>query len=336
MIVHILIRVLALLCLQTSFFGKGYNRGYHRELVRMPFRISSRQLNMVQTSAIRGSEIPLPQTVESKSPPKDAVFSKLRRDFTCLTSTSADLFTAVDEVISAAKSNAQHSASPQIALVFISSLYENKETDYDVALQNIQNSFPSLKSIIGSTTSCPIGETVNQSGCTEIDGRHGVSIYFLSFQGFEGSQVNSFQYDDSQLLEFLNTAKSLPPPKSQSNGKLTLLFATDNVKPMLLDYAYVLNQNHENMKIIGAFASTVNDLHRPRLFTHSSSFIKEEDTIGSPKRIYSGLVGVTISGDFYVSYEVARSVVPVGPLFRIKETFGNEIVKIEVKINLFV
>ncbi len=83
MIVNILIRVLALLCLQTSFFGKGYNRGYHRELVRMPLRISSRQLNMVQTSAIRGSEIPLPQTVESKSPPKDAVFSKLRRDFTC-------------------------------------------------------------------------------------------------------------------------------------------------------------------------------------------------------------------------------------------------------------
>eukprot|EP01040_Poterioochromonas_malhamensis_P018145 gene18145-21104_t len=296
----------------------------------MPLRISSKQLNMVQTSVIRGNEIPLPQTAEEKFPPKDAVGPKQRRDFTCLTSTSADLFTAVDEVISAAKSNVQHSASPQIALIFISSLYENKETDYDVALQNIQNSFPSLKSIIGSTTSCPIGETGNQNGCSEIDGRHGVSIYFLSFQDFEGNQVTSFQYDDNQLLDFLETAKSLPPrPKSQGNGKITLLFATDNVKPMLLDFAYVLNQNHENMKIIGAFASTVNDLHRPRLFAHPSSFKKEEDTIDSPKRLYSGLVGVTISGDFHVDYEVARSVVPLGPLFRIKETFGNEIVKVE-------
>ncbi len=103
--------------------------------------------------------------------------------------------------------------------------------------------------------------------------------------------------------------------KNDKNGSITLLLATESVKNNLSEIVSKIKYKL-NTDVFGAVASSVTSLHMPKLLlssTDNSNFEKYNN----------GIIGITFSGNISIQSVIARSCLPVGPVFSVEEVNGN-------------
>ena len=112
---------------------------------------------------------------------------------------------------------------------------------------------------------------------------------------------------------------------------MTLLLATESVKNDLSEIGNVVNlltyslshsltivskiKTKLNTDVFGAVASSVTSLHMPKLFLSSADN-------GDFEKYNNGIIGITLSGNVSTQSVIARSCLPVGPVFSVEEVNG--------------
>jgi FIST N domain len=107
-------------------------------------------------------------------------------------------------------------------------------------------------------------------------------------------------------------------PSTSDSGSVVLLFATEQAKPNLAQFVTSFGER-ENVEVLGAVASSVTSLHIPRVFLATAS---ASGSVAPVERYSSGVAGLVLKGNVCVETVVARSCLPVGPTFTVKEVAG--------------
>lgn len=257
---------------------------------------------------------------------------------------------ALDEV---AALLASRGAGPShtLALLTISSLYEQgvHESSSQVEGESslgvlLQQRLPFVTALVGCTTGCVIGPSATGDS-TEVESRAGVAVTLVPI-GDHTARV--FRYDDDEMKAYAsNDHKTM---ETSSSSSLTLLFATESSKTNLVPFAQAIAQTRTTKQeddasqltltgaatVCGALAASVTALHAPKVLIAGLGL----GLVGL-QRYTSGTVGVTLTaardsdGEFnlHASAVVARSTVPVGPVYRIAERNCSEITSLEAMVS---
>ncbi len=231
-------------------------------------------------------------------------------------SSDQDLEAASREILSTLESM-ESIKDYNVALFYISSVYESSSFKYDILFDQLKTAVPGLKVVLGCTTGAPIGAPAPFATPIEIEARAGLSL-LLGNVG-DDVKVSSFQVDKQAMIEYSRSFdQSLL--KDKADDGVVIMFATEMVKPQLPQFIEKI-EKEEKSKILGAFASTVTSLHTPKIFikdyTDNSESAFDKYTIGA--------VGVSLTGNVDLQTVVARSCLPVGPIFDVIDRQGREI-----------
>ena len=252
----------------------------------------------------------LKMTTEGSTPPSSPWVSAV--------SSQSDLQTAVNEVLQQVKT--KHDLSTyHTALFFVSSAYEAAAFPYDLITEAIAAQAPNIQHIVGCTTGGVIGaEDVRVSQQPiEIENRASLSILLLN--GLCTAQVTHY---DAATVEDLANRTDIQSSANIQTG-LSFILATDSTKPHLTRFMNQLSYSDESsFDCFGAFASSVSSYHKPKLFTYSRDSQRLE-------RFTEGLVVFNLIGKLKANFFIAKSCVPMGPMFEVTSTVGNEILTIQ-------
>lgn len=247
---------------------------------------------------------------------------------------------AVAEAISAAAPAGE--TDFDVALFFVSSIYEASAYQYASIFAALQQAFPSIKHIVGATTGAVIGPLQRMHEPVEVEARSSISISLCRLDATIAA--STIVMSPEQVSAFLRGGPSplaaAPPAAQGSDGKVLLLLATDGVKGRLSELVGRLDE--DGVSAFGCVASSVTSLHTPKVFASSVSLpsgAADASTIvatvptgatgsGDMSPLHKsplGLVGLYLQGDIAVQTVVARSCLPIGPAFRVTEADGKEI-----------
>lgn len=244
-------------------------------------------------------------------------------------SMKTDLAEAVEEVVNTAKTVAS-GKSPTVAMFYVSSIYEASASDYDVIFKAIRRAVPSVQHIIGATTGCAIGSTQPGKDPIEVEARASISLVLadLSADGISGTvRYLSSEDIDAYINSTDNTAPPLFAAAEDGDGERpALLLSSDSSKKKLTQLLSTM-ETRERIFGFGAVASVVTSLHTPRVF------ISTADAPDTWQKHTSGVVALVLDGDVQVKTVVARSCLPVGPMYAITKRDGPDVLETQVRIN---
>ena len=226
-------------------------------------------------------------------------------------SSQSDLQAAINEALQQVK--AKHDVlTYHTAVFFVSSAYEAAAFSYDLITEGIATFAPNIKQIIGCTTGGVIGaEDVSTSQKPiEIENRASLSILLLS-----GSYAAQVTHYDTVTVEALANRTDIE--KTGGKTGLSFILATDSTKPHLTRFMNQLSSLDGMSDCFGALASSVSSYHKPKLFTLSESNRLE--------RLTDGLIVLNLAGNLKANFFIAKSCVPMGPMFEVTASAGNEI-----------
>ena len=247
-------------------------------------------------------------------------------------STNPDLYEAIDEVAAAVAADSTTSKYT-VAIFFTSSIYEAAAFRYDTMFAVLSRAVPSLQIMIGSTAGAVVGPAAADpwGAPSEVEARASLSVTFAALDG--DVDASTFYVGPEAMAAYIKesdttssggappTTPVLPPaPISAdapgSSGRVALVFATEQAKGNLAQFVTALG-DREGAEAFGAVASSVTSLHVPRVFIATA-----DSTGGVLQRYSTGVAGLLLRGNVCVEAVVARSCVPVGPLFRVTEVAG--------------
>lgn len=254
-----------------------------------------------------------------------SLHASISPSWTSSISTNDNLDQAIDEAIAAATLD---STLPyNVALFFVSSIYEASAFQYQAIFKSIHEKLPSVTHVIGCTTGAVIGPFARAEEPLEVEARSSISIMLANIDESQDITAETVQMSLEQVISYIESGTKLPesssspPGSSGSDGKVLFLMATDTVKSRLSDLVTSL-ETKEGITAFGAVASSVTSLHTPKVFISTDR--------GPMQKLTSGLVGLYLKGDIAVETIVARSCKPIGPLFSVKESNGREIMSLSM------
>ena len=231
-------------------------------------------------------------------------------------SSQSDLQAAIEEILLRVKSyhdiNAFHSV-----IFFVSSAYEAAAFSYDLIAEGISTHAPNIKNIIGCTTGGVIGAedpTVSQKP-SEIENRAALSVLLL-----KGDFQTQVTYYDPGSVEDLANREVLASTNATTG--ISFILATESTKAHLTRFMDQLSALDGISDCFGGLASSVSSYHKPKVFTSSAEDAKRLE------RRSEGLIVLTLQGKIGANFFIAKSCVPIGPLFEISSTVGNEILSL--------
>jgi hypothetical protein len=219
-----------------------------------------------------------------------------------------------------------------IAIFFVSSIYEASAYKYNCISETLSKHIPAIKFIVGSTTGGVIGPAQASSfEPSEIEARASFGITLLKLDDdIKASAFSLTGEDVAKYIKNANKSEKLLHDSNADEGAVALLFATDNVKSRISSFVDTLGER-ENVEAFGAVASSVTSLHVPKVFY--ADIAKGQTEL---LRSMNGVVGLVLSGNVKVQTVAARTVTPVGPLFSISEANGRDIMQLKVCVSCFI
>ena len=220
------------------------------------------------------------------------------------------------------------------AVLVVSSIYDLQNAQE--AIELIHKAIPSLKTLIGCTSGCVIAPGGIKDEPLEMESRAAVALTLLP-----AGDASFFRYDDAQIKEYIGKPESFALTQTlntESNDKnpLSIVFATNSCKGDLTQFIEVLTRTGGGGRfghICGGIASSVTGLHAPKLFSIQTS--KDGNGFILEKHL-DGVVGLTLRGaqtDLHVTRVVARSTLRVGPVYKVTERRGNEVVALVEEVS---
>lgn len=222
-------------------------------------------------------------------------------------STKETLLEGIDDILSKLSARQASLSTYNVGIMILSSLYEID--DIVMIEEKIRTNMPALEVIVGCSTGAVISPLELLGDVCETENRACVSLTLM-----DAVNVNANWLDDSNM----KTAT-----RDQSSGGLKIVFTTEGTKPHLVDFITTIAGPNDS--VVGAVASSVTALHSPRVFLSTKEV---------PLSKYStGLVSLSLSPrnltrQFRVASVVARSTLPIGPIYRITKRRKNEILSL--------
>ncbi len=233
--------------------------------------------------------------------------------WTCLLSTNQDLDAAVAEAIEGIDGSQDYN----MAIFYVSSIYEASAFKYKTIFEQLQEKIPSIKVVLGSTTGTVIGPTSPYAEPVELEGRAGFSLTLGKFE--DDVDVSSFSLSKEQMIEYIKDDRVRVRADKGTDKTPVMLFTTEQCKPYLSDFINQL-ETREGGEAFGAIASSVTSLHQPKVFMASGDIGEKWE------RFSAGTVGLVLSGNIEVKTLSARSCLPVGPVYEVRERDGKDII----------
>lgn len=236
----------------------------------------------------------------------------------------------------AIESAALNKEDANLAIFFVSSIYEASAFSYNIILDQLKEKLPNLKTVFGCTTGCPIGSSTPFSEPLEVEARASISILLATLT--EGDIDASLLYLTPEMIK--DYVKKTPAAisadsdiqivknKPLDESAIALIFATESTKSNLAAFLSKLDEK-ENIQSFGAIASSVTSLHTPKVFMSSS-----DASVNTLDRYTTGLCGLVLRGDITVQTVIARSCLPVGPMYEITKYDRNEVLEMKVITNI--
>ena len=237
-----------------------------------------------------------------------------KSSWTSSIATDPNLNVALDDVLGSLKEQYEN---PEIALFFISSIYENSGYTYDIIFNALKAKFPSVKTILGCTTTCPIGPGDSTLKPVEMEARTSLSMSMISLDDDIG--ISPFIIDHDGIQEYTKEGDTTSMMNNEEDG-IALILATENSKKFLPAFLDNMKTKEHIDESIGIMASTVTSLQLPKVFLSDNS--------GTFEKVTKGLVGLKMTGNIAVDTVVAHSCKPIGPMFEVTEANGKEILQI--------
>lgn len=226
---------------------------------------------------------------------------------------------ALDDIIARAKAA---NLVPTAAMFFISSAYDTATYDYQIISTKLKASFPTIKSLLGSNTGCPVGPLSDRPIPVELESTTGISIYFLEKE-LTGDDATIFSLADEEVKQYILDSHDVKLATSSSPEKgIAFLFATDNISSKLSKVVGSLAKK-EHVQVSGSVASSITMLQSPKVFVS----LDEGQTL---TRLSTGIVGLIIKNpSIVVKNYIAKSASAAGPVFRITGRTVNEVLTLE-------
>jgi small ligand-binding sensory domain FIST len=243
-------------------------------------------------------------------------------------STNQDLDKAVEEVLSQI---AAEGKPYKLAIFYVSTIYEASSQKYDTIFNQLKKSVPGCKFVLGTTTGAVIGPTTPFGEPVELEGRAGFSLTLGNFD--DDVRLSTFSLDKAAVYNYIRNPQQRVRQSTLTDTCSVLVFTTEQVKPYLSDFLNQL-ESREGGAAFGAIASGVTSLHQPKVFVMNSD---DDDDSDSPEaeaaaagytRYTAGAVGLVLEGNVEVKTVVARSCLPVGPVYEVREREGKDILSL--------
>ena len=212
-----------------------------------------------------------------------------------------------------------------VGVLVISSIYE--QNYYQDISSILKSRIPTLQVLIGCTTGCSIGPSAPWLEPIEVETRASITLTLLS-----ASHVESFRYDDDEIKTIISQ-KSSVHNMEKDKSILNLVISSESSKSYLAKFIDSYSASSKSGNTIGFIASSITALHLPKVILDRS------DTL---EKYGSGVVGLSlkfsnennIDEPINVHTVVARSSLPVGPIFSIGDRDGDEIVTLQASMIL--
>mmetsp|Transcript_28210 Transcript_28210/g.40169 ORF Transcript_28210/g.40169 Transcript_28210/m.40169 type:complete len:928 (+) Transcript_28210:19-2802(+) len=248
--------------------------------------------------------------------------------FFCALALDPDLNVAVKQIIDKASAEEGLIKSAQVVMFFVSSLYEATAFSYDIIFEALKQYLPGATHIIGCTTGCPVGPIEPYGEPSEIEARASLSVVLASL----GSEVSPAMF--SMSTESIRKYCKSPDDniisydrETSSDNEVVFMLATEDTRPQLSDLMCGLEKRGRSSGgVVGAVASSVTTLHKPKLFIAQWS----GNEWAKYDKLTSGVVGLALKGNIALQTVLARSCVPVGPMFEVKEANKREIMSLKM------
>ena len=238
-----------------------------------------------------------------------------------VSSNKEDLLEATDEAL-AKLADSISKYNYNSCILVVSSVYE--QSAFQEVTNALKSHIPELQTLIGTTAGCTIGPTAPWLEPVEVESRASMALTL-----FSASNVNPFRYDDDEIKTVISD--TVIGETEKSNSIMTIMVSSESCKPQLANFVDAHSERSKSGNTIGFVASSVTALHLPKLFLSHS--INPQSPLVVEK-YSSGVVGVSMSlssgstpiDQINLHTIVARSALPVGPVYRITKRRGNEII----------
>lgn len=245
-------------------------------------------------------------------------------------STADSLDDAVAEAVRAAAGGPTSTSDANVALFFVSSIYEASAFQYQSIFDALFAQLPSVTHIVGCTTGAVIGPLASTDEPVEVEARASISVMLAKIDN-ASVNVETLQMSTEQVSEYVKGESTLAESSSlvsspssigggTDDGKVLFLLATEATKSRLSEFVSAL-ESKEGITAFGAVASSVTSLHTPKVFLSARR--------GPMQKLTSGVVGLYLCGDVEVTTITARSCLPIGPLFRVSSSTGREVLQLQ-------
>lgn len=235
-----------------------------------------------------------------------------------------DLVESIEEV-SASAAIDKDVSSFNVAIFFVSSIYEQASYSYTSIFDGLKKKFPSLKIVLGCTAGSLVGPLKPFDEPVEVESRASLALMLAHFD--DDVSTTTFRLDPDDISSYLSNGKLSVDklPQSLTSDSVTFLFATENAKSNLADLVTKLRVDTQS-SVFGAVASSVTALQMPKLFLYEDGSLTSSEF----EKFNTGVVGLVLSGNVCVQTVAARSCLPVGPIFDVTESKGTEIFALKV------
>lgn len=183
---------------------------------------------------------------------------------------------AIAEALLAAHPPSAPPTAFDVAIFFVSSIYEASAYRYSSVFDAIRAAHPSIKHIVGCTTGAVIGPLSPLTEPLEAEARSSISVTLAKLD--PDVSAGCIAMTPEQVGAFIKGGKSpfaglAPPPAAandggSSSGKVLFLLATDGLKNKLAELVTCLRER-DGATAFGAVASSVTSLHTPKVFAAS-------------------------------------------------------------------
>eukprot|EP00956_Cyclotella_meneghiniana_P039161 scaffold166848_cov76-Cyclotella_meneghiniana.AAC.3 len=232
-------------------------------------------------------------------------------------STNPSLSKALSEATLSALSN-HPSSSIDLAIVHVSSLYEEPSKIISHVLDTVSNAGGSVKHIVGNTAGGIISTNFDEK-CHPME-CEAVPAASVTLASLPDVTISTHYWNDVPELE---GGYDSGPDLTQWKQCMGMEHIKDEEEPVFMiipspafqkdlnDFLSGLSATFPSGQTFGGIASTVSSLSRARIFAHSVENNSASSVYGD------GCVGVTFTGDVRVDLMVAQGAKPVGGVYRV-------------------
>lgn len=115
--------------------------------------------------------------------------------------TNSDLHSSLDDVIQNTREK-RSAMDPTIAIVFVSSIYEQTSYKYNVISKTLRSAIPSLNVVIGCTAGSLIGSAIPFGEPSEVESRASIAVLFANLGS--ATAASPFRMDNKDIEEFIS------------------------------------------------------------------------------------------------------------------------------------